>query len=188
MKKRKKHIYKIKLHELVELDRSFKEIAMVEGFVIAISEDFILLNSLDPNIFHLNGYTLIRKGDVKRFRTPPSKNIKFKGLSLRRQKVKYLPEISIDNYPCFFSSVKNIYPLVAIHRERIAGDQCSIGKILNITNKTVTLSRIGLNGRRLKPKRFRYHDITRVDFEGSYEKALWLVAQSIKEKSNRKLV
>jgi hypothetical protein len=57
-----------------------------------------------------------------------------------------------------------------------------------MTEKTVTLRKIDIEANWVKqPERFRLGDITRVEFGGGYETALWQVAEQDRRLAEREI-
>jgi len=74
-------------------------------------------------------------------------------------------------------SANALFSLVTIHRERIKPDTCAIGKVIDIAENHLLFLEIGPDAAwEEKPSKIRLNDITRVDFGGGYEEALYLVS------------
>ncbi len=74
------------------------------------------------------------------------------------------------------------FPLVTIHRESMDDSVCYIGKVAKFTPKTVTLDKIDPAAEWNESTRYNLKDITRVDFGGGYENALWEVSEDERKK------
>ena len=65
---------------------------------------------------------------------------------------------------------------MTIHREQVDPDVCSIGRVQGVNWGRVSLLEIGPDAIwEDKPDEFRIKEITRVNFGGDYENALYLV-------------
>ncbi len=67
--------------------------------------------------------------------------------------------------------------MIAIHQEAISNKVCYIGKVVSVTEKTFTLYDIDSGAEWERPYQRRLSDLTKVDFGGNYEDALWRVAK-----------
>lgn len=73
-------------------------------------------------------------------------------------------------------SASEHFPLVTIHRERVNPDVCYIGRVDSLSGGLLALQKIGPDGVWEKtPETYKTAEITRVDFGGGYENALYLV-------------
>lgn len=84
----------------------------------------------------------------------------------------------------FLESVQEGYPLITIHREKVDNTVCYVGRVKRLKSKTFTLYAIDTQAVWYGTRRFRYKDVTRIDFGGLYEKALWMYAQVVEQKED----
>src|ERR1044072_2330334 len=179
----------IRSQYLVRFERKPLDEAELYGFVLACSETLTLLNVLETSTLTLNGYSVIRNADVSLYAVYDrpdyyfdSRVLRLKGISPQPQ-----PEVSVASLPELLASVDKHYPLFTIHRERVHDDVCFIGRLAGMTPKTFTLFEIDDCAEWDGPHRYRFEDVTKVDFGGGYEEALALVArENDKTKSKRK--
>jgi hypothetical protein len=78
------------------------------------------------------------------------------------------------------------FPLGTIHREKVDGAACWIGRVVDVAKGRVTLLEIGPDATwddRLQT--YRLSEITRVDFGGDYEDALYLIGARKYERAVR---
>jgi hypothetical protein len=169
--------------EIVEIDRSPAIEDKIEGYVVGVSDLFVLLHALDPSYINLNGYILLRAEDIRRYRIRNdydfflNRALKLKGIRPVPQ-----PEIDLSSFPTLLSSANKSFPLLTIHREIMDAETCFIGRVKNLTDKTVTLQEINPAAKWERVRRYNFKDITRLDFGGGYEEALALVAAHETEK------
>jgi hypothetical protein len=149
------------------------------GFVLACSETLTLLHVLETHTYTLNGYSVIRNEDVSLYAVYDRPNYYYdsKVLGLKGIKPQPQPEISLGNLSELFTSIDRLFPLFTIHRELIDNDICFIGRLAGMTPKTFTLYEIDDCAEWIGPHRFRFSDVTKIDFGGGYEGALALVAR-----------
>jgi len=176
---------------LVKFSRKPIDDYRLYGFVLACSETLTLLHVLDKDTYTLNGYSVIRNEDVSLYAVYDrpdyyfeSRVLKLKGITPKPQ-----PDIALASISDLLTSIDKLYPLITIHREEINNDVCSIGRLDGLTPKTFTLFEIDSCAEWDGPHRYRFGDITRVDFGGGYEEALALVArQDLKRKKKKRKV
>jgi hypothetical protein len=147
------------------------------GYVLDMGPEFFLLGLIDDRI-RFNGFQCYRVSDVRRLQTPaPNADFITSALRLRRETINRKPDIELDDITALLQSASQIFPLLAIHREKISPDTCKIGKVIEIKNTRLQLLEIGPDAVwEKKPTNIRLSEITRVDFGGDYEEALHLVS------------
>lgn len=169
----------IRSQYLVRFRRKPLDESWLYGFVLACSETLTLLHLLETATFTLNGYSVIRNEDVSLFAVydRPAYYYESKVLRLKGIRPQPQPEISIGNLSDLLTSIDRLYPLFTIHRELMNDDCCFVGSLAAITAKTFTLDEVDDCGEWIGPRRYRFSDITKIDFGGGYEDALALVAR-----------
>jgi len=161
--------------QLVRIDRKSAKDDPIEGFVIGVGAEMILINSLID--FHLDGYVAILHSDVKRWKvldgdeSIAQRVLKIKGINPVPQ-----PEIVLDSVEELLLSADREFPLISIYREAKKPDTMQVGRIDKLTEKTVSLVLLDPDATWSKPTRFNLADITRVDFDTEYNDGLWMVA------------
>lgn len=159
---------------LVRLSRRFEE-AQVVGYVIAVGPGLVLLALVNGSI-RLDGYECFRLSDVTAVDADPYADFVDAALKARGQKLPDAPPVSVASIEELLVSAGQAFPLVTVHLEKTDPDVCWIGKILEVEDGKVALREIGPDAV-WEPIPAAYHtsDITRVDFGGDYEGALYLV-------------
>jgi hypothetical protein len=102
-----------------------------------------------------------------------------RALALRKLQRPADPKIALADVASLLTSASSTFPLVTIHREIVDPEVCHIGRVVKVSNTTVTLREITPNAtweRRLH--RYALQDIARVDVGRSYEEALHAVVAS----------
>lgn len=175
----------IRSHWFVEFERKRIEKEKLRGFVLACSDMLTLLHRIED--FSLNGYTVFRNEDVTIYRVYDkpeyfeSRAIKLKNLEPTPQ-----PEIKIGCWHEVLLSACKSFPLITIWRELISTEVCQIGRLVSMTEKTFTIQEIDTVAEWNGNRRFRFSDVTRIDFGGGYEDALALVAAEDERRARRK--
>lgn len=163
---------------IVELWREDLDPQALTGYVVALSLDFVAIHVVCDRIL-LDGYSVLRIQDITRLEFKPkfrqfyAEALKLRGLAPSRP-----VGICLDTTASVLESVNQNYPLVTVHREKIRNDECSIGRIEKLTDKTVILKWLTPAARwdGYSP-RYRLANITKIDFAGFYEDALARVAR-----------
>ena len=178
----------IRSQYLVKFIRKPLDDSNLYGFVLACSDTLTLLHILDKDTFTLNGYSVIRNDDVSLYAVYDRPDYYFDSRVLRLKGVKPepQPEISVASLPDLLSSIDKRYPLTTIHREEMNDEVCFIGRLANMTLKTFTLYEIDDCAEWDGPHRYRFADVTKVDFGGGYEAALALVARPDMKRKRKK--
>jgi hypothetical protein len=151
----------------------------LRGFVVSASPVLALLHLVSDRI-DFDGYAAIRIGDI----TDVDLAFRKKGFCMKALELKQLvprtPDgVSLADVPSLVRSVQERYPLVVIHREIAAPDECEIGRIRLASASTYALSLISPEATWVEDGRsYRFEDVTRVGFDGEYENTLALVMRS----------
>jgi hypothetical protein len=165
------------LNQVVDFKRPRIDDSYLRGFVLDYSDTLTLLNVLDSS-FYLDGFTVIRNSDITEYRTYDDKDYFLsRALRLKAIKPKRKPKVDLTNWQTLLLSAQKLFPLITIRREAISNEVCYIGKLVSMTEKTFTLFDIGTQAEWDRPYRRRLADLTKVDFGGGYEDALWQVAK-----------
>jgi hypothetical protein len=165
------------LNQVVDFKRPKLDKEYLRGFVLDYSDTLTLLNVLDSD-FYLNGFTIFRNSDVTSYRTYDDKDYFLnRALRLKSIKPKRKPRVDLTNWKTLLLSAQKLFPLITIHQEAISNEVCYIGKLISMTEKTFTLYDINAGAEWERPYRRRLSDLTKVDFGGGYEDALWRVAK-----------
>lgn len=160
----------------------------MHGFVLACSDTLTLLHVLNTMTYTLNGYSVIRNDDVSLYAVYDrpdyyyeSRVLRLKGINPEPQ-----PDISLENFSDLIVSIDKLYPLLTVYREEIKNDICFIGRLATVTPKTFTLDEVDDCAEWIGPHRYRFADITRVEFGSGYEEALDLVSTADRKKRGKK--
>jgi hypothetical protein len=160
--------------KLIRLSRRFEE-AQVAGYVIAVGPGLVLLALVNGSI-RLDGYECFRLSDVTAVEPDPFADFVEAALKARGQSLPEKPPVSVANIEELLVSAGEAFPLVTVHLEKTDPDVCWIGKILEVADGKVSLREIGPDAVwEPIPAAYLTQEITRVDFGGDYEAALFLV-------------
>lgn len=192
MKKADKYVSKLRsligTNTLIEVDRSPVTKDYLRGFVVGVNARYLALCIVDEFYF-LNGFTIVRIDDVKRHRVMEVKGDMIRYVLSQRYPGSYLRKPTFDLGDMqdfsFLERIQEGYPLITVFREEIDNSVCSIGRLEALKPKTFLLHTIDIDATWDNVQRFRYEDVTRVDFGGLYEEALWMYAEYLSTKKKR---
>jgi hypothetical protein len=159
---------------LVRFSRPFED-GHADGYVLDIGERWFLLALVGDGI-RLNGFQCFRLQDVRDLEVPnPHARFYEAALKKRGEQRPRRPRVDLSLEE-LLRSANRAFPLVTIHTEEDDPDVCWIGRVVGLNRATLTLLQIDPDATwGEEPRRHRLRDITRVDFGGAYEEALYLV-------------
>jgi hypothetical protein len=149
------------------------------GFVVGLSSEFLLVHSLGDRV-DLDGYEIVRVSDVTSIhRAFLRKPFYLRALELKGTRPQVPAGIDLTDVRSLLSSIERNYPLITIHRERAAHNECEIGRLKLASESSYALRWITPQATWEDEYRiYRYADITRINFDAEYERSLALVADS----------
>ena len=169
---------------LVEFNRKkYKD--KVLGFVLAVNDDFTLIQIFDHNYFKTNGYCVFKNESVKTFRVYDSEEY-FLNEVITKEKVKPKPvsKISMESWKTILETVNDNFNLVVVESEKIYKNHCNIGTIKKVSKRTFSLLEILTDASwDKKPTKYELKNLTKVSFNNAYEKTLWEISESRKVES-----
>lgn len=181
-KKTMKKVRKVLLSgDLVDLPRSLKRAELVEGYVVAIGDHWVLVAS--PVSGHPDGWTVVRRADLRDVWKVTVERFTRRVFELEGCWPPAPPAapLALDGtVQELVDSVAAAFPLVAIYVED--EDGCQIGVPVRWSAKWVYWRDLDVNAEWVPDlRRYRRSDIIRVDFGGRYETSLARVAELIPE-------
>jgi len=165
-------------HLAIRVRREVFEEGWVDGFVVGTGPEFFALALLDDGM-RPNGFSCMRYADLTELEAPSPRDgflrqvLELRGLSV----VGELPA-DLADLPALLRSAGNAFPLVTIHLEAEEADAYYVGHAPTVAGSEVSLRTIDPDGVWDEgTDTFDLAAITRVDFGGAYEEALWLVGE-----------
>ncbi|MFJ6782712.1 hypothetical protein [Streptomyces yangpuensis] len=164
---------------LVRVHRSsIRDADRLDGFVVGRGAEWTLL-ALCTDL-RLNGWAAVRTADVTKVRRRGDKGGDEDCLTVRvlRRRGRWPvcgpePALPLDGLPALARAASRDFGLVSLHVERHAPDACWIGEVTDVRQKSLRLREIDTEARwRPAPSKFRFEDVTRLDFGGRYERTL----------------
>lgn len=98
-------------------------------------------------------------------------------LELQGKRVAQPRGIHLDSARDVLASVDARHHVVVVHREEVSPHECEVGRVVRLSTRTyglVWLDPLGTWDQ--DDRRFLLRDVTRVQFDGAYEKTLLLAA------------
>jgi len=152
---------------------------MIEGYVVGLSHEWVLLNKVNGDTMRANGYSAARVKDVQMASLLRDRQDDFVGraLALRGIQAVPQPDILLCDLPSLLSSTTAHSPLVTIHVKKNLLDTggCFIGRVDQIKKKRLVLREMDGTARWSRTRRLKLKSITHIEFGGGYEEALWQV-------------
>lgn len=167
---------KVKNKYIVEIRRGAISDDFLRGIILSCSHDTVLLSCLDDN-FYWNGFALIRTGDVSWYRIfdqPDDFIFKVqRELGLHPQCPSAL---DCHDIKTLCHGIHSHFPLITVYQEK-SEDCCYIGIITKTTAQTFSLYEIDPRAQWEKEYRYYYRKISKLEWGGGYENALWQVGK-----------
>ena len=148
----------------------------IEGYVLDVGPQFFLMAIVDDRI-SFDGFQCMRFSDVTRLEVPASNSdFVVAALIKRGESIESKPQIDLTSAATILESASRIVPLVTIHTQKSHPNSCWIGRPLGATATHEALLEIGPDAVwETVPTMKAFKPITRIDFLGGYEEALYLV-------------
>jgi hypothetical protein len=158
----------------VRLLRRFEDTG-IRGYVLDIGPHFFLFALVSDRIW-FDGFECFRVSDIKAVKPDPYSAFAVKALRLRSERIPKRPHVNLASIEDLLVSAAQGFSLVTIHREKIDPTVCSIGRVLAVDHGQMTFLEIGPDAKWDRtPRKFKLSEITRLNFDGDYERALHLV-------------
>ena len=164
------------MYDLVEIHRPPIDEHRLEGFLLERTKDLILLNLISTDVVCFNGYSVIRRRDVRKMKVKRKNAFMIRALELRGYVACKPSGISIASWPELLESVSQRFVLFTIHQEWLDSEVCYIGRLAARTATTFGLKEIDPDARWSRSRTYNFKDLTKVDFGGGYEDALGRLA------------
>ena len=144
----------------------------LEGYIVAISREVVLLHVQGPCL-DLDGYTAIRRADIRAVHaigedeSPADRHIR------RGDSGPEAPSYAaIGDFRAVLRSVGDDGEILTIHRERLTRNKQTMGIVADVTDRHAVFQVIDRAARECGTKRLSLSDITRVDFGSDYQDAI----------------
>ena len=160
--------------ELVRLTRKFED-ARIRGYVLAVGRAYFLLALVNDRVW-FDGFECFRIKDLNSIEVDPYRIFAEAALRKRGAQFPKPPELNMDTTRTILESAGTLFPLITIHREEADPEVCHIGKVVATNRTQVALLELGPDAAWDKTAiAYSLREITRINFGGGYEEALFLV-------------
>ena len=162
---------------LVEFDRNPFDQCPIRGFVLDWNDGLTLFQDFDTELFQLNGWAVVRNSDIRRYRAIPEGD--FLARAVRSQKIRPArPKgVAIGSLREAAESAGAKFPLLTIYRGQIKKNVCHIGSFQRASQRTLTVREISTQAEWEDEETFALRDITKLEFDGTYERLLYALAK-----------
>jgi hypothetical protein len=162
---------------IVRVYRETLEDGWADGYIQAVGKDYFALSLIDKGI-RFDGYNCFRFKDITKFVSPaPYAEFVEAVLKLRHDKRPKFKALDVSSLSSLVKSVAKRFPLLTLHLENDDDGACYIGRLLSVSDDEISILQVTPAGKwEANPQRYELSTITRVDFGGAYEQALFLVA------------
>jgi len=178
----------VRLHALIgqdtviRVERKRLDKFGMDGFVVGLSDNLLLLHLIHGNSLHLDGYRAVRLKDITEWRIDDSFIPRALRLLGRAPIVPH--DVPLDNWPGLVVWVLNNYDLIHIEREKELPDRLYIGKLGTIKKQSLMLREIDTDAVwDDEPNKHSWRSITQVGFGDGYTGALAALSRSLPELS-----
>jgi hypothetical protein len=143
--------------------------------VLGLGPKFFFMTLVSDRIW-FDGFECFRRDDVMDFKPDPYAPFTEAALRKRGERIPKKPRLNLDGISALLLSASRAFPLVTIQREQVDPAVCWIGRVVAVGRGRVSVREINPDATwDDKPSDMRLDEITRVNFGGDYENALYLV-------------
>lgn len=157
--------------ELVLLRRNIWKADVLEGFVVDLDRDWVVLHVVYD--VGLNGWSVVRLDTVRTVEREPANGFLPRALAqFGEQPAPVLVDLSSGRDA--IRSLATTFPLLTVFTEEHDPRTAAVGRPVRAGRNKVDVLEITADGTwdGRDPRRIRYDDITRIDVGGRYEQAL----------------
>lgn len=150
----------------------------IEGFIVDIGRQWVLLAVLDPMIV-LDGFAALRIEDIHAVNVQNNSDSIRQALELRGLWPPSPPQapVALSDVRALLSSAAGASPTVTMHLDETDPDCCYIGALRDMDTNHVALLEVTPSAEwDPEPTLYLLDEVTRVDIGGKYEEALFAVA------------
>ncbi len=155
---------------VISIDRKAIDKYNLEGFVVGVGNELLLLQLVDGNTLLLGGYAAVKLAHVRSYRV--DKSFRTRALRLMERKPLVPDHVDLTDWASLLESLKNRYPLLMLEMEKKRPGCGFVGQVARQTSRYVTLEEVDTKGQWAEKEKFRYKDITQIGFENGYVDAL----------------
>jgi hypothetical protein len=162
--------------DLVEIHRKHESFPRW-GFIIGESRSLMALHQVSDS-YRLDGYCVIRREDIQSVKTRFKKRSLIRAaLRIKSQEPVRVPELSLASMRAAAQSAQSKFGVLVIHRERVQPGEVEVGTLRLSAEHSYVLRWLSTLARwESDDRKFRYRDITLLEFGTEYDQTLFAVA------------
>ena len=145
---------------------------MTDGFVIALTNDWVVMHALDAAVY-LDEIVMLRLQDISRVWFRDDDAYHHRAVTALGERVASFDCEADLSAPDLIKSASALASIIATHFEVLDGEPLSIGRPLTLRNKSFDMHYVGRDGI-WSPhvERWKYRQVTRIEVGGRYLSAL----------------
>jgi len=158
--------------DLVDIRRSPARVSDTRGFVLAVSEERVLVAVVSDDVLP-NGFSILRLDDISLVRWGTGKLKAWQtALATVMGDFVWQPQVDLADWESVITSAARAASTVTLFRENLDSDRCYIGRNPQVDSGVVRAEEVSTEGALDGHFALLLQDLTRVDYGGSYERAL----------------
>ena len=147
------------------------EITFTDGFVLALTDDWVVLHSLDGVYF--DGIVMLRLRDISRVLFRDDDAYHHRAVVALGETIADFACASSASAPDLLAAAADRADIFMVHLEVLEGESLIVGQLVDLRKKSFDLHFVGRDGIWVDDvDRWRYRDLTRIEVGGRYLDAL----------------
>ncbi len=163
--------------QIVKLWRQPIDKHPLEGYVVGLSNKWVLLEVIEGDPLVFDGYQTVRLADITLCKMDNS----FVSEYFQRREVfpRTQPKVDLTDLHSLLPGVSKDYAMFVIECERVEPGICFIGVAEGLTKRSLWMKKFSSNAKWIDTEKFKLKDITSINFGGGYVNALiWMDTQA----------
>ena len=157
---------------IVTVVRDAFEITMTDGFVIALTDDWLVMHALDDGVY-LDDIVMLQLQDVSRVWFRDDNSYHHRAIEGLGQSIAVFECEHMASASELLNAASAMADIFAIHLEALDREPLFIGRLVKLRKKSFDLRYVGRDGVwRDHVDRLKYRDVTRIEVGGRYLEAL----------------
>ena len=148
------------------------DITMTDGFVVALTDDWVVMHDLDSGVY-VDCIVMLRLRDVSRVLFRDDNAYHHRGVAGLNQQVAAFEVENSVGVPDLLSAASSLADIFAIHSEVLDGEPLLVGRLGALRRKSFKFHFVGRDGVwACDVDKIKYRDVTRIEVGGRYLAAL----------------
>lgn len=159
-------------HRIVTAVRDDYDLAMIDGFVVAMTEGWVAMHSLDDGVY-LEDIVMLRVQDISRVLFRDDDQYHHRAIeALGRDIAPFECDAGVSASELLEVAAKRA-DIFAVHFEVLRGEPLCIGRLIERRRKSFDMHYVGRDGVWAEDvERWKYSHVTRIEVGGRYLQAL----------------